>query len=165
LPTIVSNEEKFKELEKFMEDNKDKKGMLIMYLHKAQEMFGYLPKNVMEFISVKTNIPESTIYGVATFYAFFSLKPKGKYEVKVCLGTACYVKGGERLLERFRKELGVKDDEADKDGLFNVKPVRCIGACSMAPAIMIGDDTYGRLTPKSIPDLLDKYKNKEEKND
>lgn len=163
MANLILNDERFKILEDFMEANKDKKGMLIMYLHKAQELFGYLPKNVMEFISVKTNIPESTIYGVATFYAFFSLKPKGKYEIKVCMGTACYVKGGEKLLERFKKELNVKGDEADKDGLFNVKPVRCIGACSMAPAIMIGDDTYGRLTPKNVPELLDLYKNKEEK--
>jgi len=163
LSNLILNDERFKILEDFMEANKDKKGMLIMYLHKAQELFGYLPKNVMEFISVKTNIPESTIYGVATFYAFFSLKPKGKYEIKVCMGTACYVKGGEKLLERFKKELNVKEDEADKNGLFNVKPVRCIGACSMAPAIMIGDDTYGRLTTKNVPELLDLYKNKEEK--
>ncbi len=163
MSNLILNDERFKILEDFMEANKDKKGMLIMYLHKAQELFGYLPKNVMEFISVKTNIPESTIYGVATFYAFFSLKPKGKYEIKVCMGTACYVKGGEKLLERFKKELNVKEDEADKNGLFNVKPVRCIGACSMAPAIMIGDDTYGRLTTKNVPELLDLYKNKEEK--
>jgi len=156
-----TKEELLKELEEYIENHGyDGKGdVLIQVLHKAQELFGYLPADVLELISDRLNVPLSKIYGVVTFYNFFSTRPKGKHQIKVCLGTACYVKGADRILERFLEELKVGLDEPTSDGLFSVHAVRCLGACSMAPVVMVDDkDFYGRLTPDVVPRIISKYR-------
>ncbi|RKX44015.1 MAG: NAD(P)H-dependent oxidoreductase subunit E, partial [Thermotogae bacterium] len=127
--------------------------------HKAQELFGSLPPQVIEFVADKMKIPVSKGHGVVTFYNFFSTKPKGKYQIKVCLGTACYVKGGDKVFERFLEELEVEPEQPTKDGLFSVHPVRCLGACSMAPVVLIGErDFYGKVTPDMVPRIIAKYR-------
>jgi len=131
---------------------------LIEILRQAQEIFGFLPIEVQEFIATELNIPLSKIYGVVTFYNFFSMKPKGKYIINVCLGTACYVKGASRIVSMFEDVLSVKLGETTSDNLFTLSSVRCVGACSLAPVIVIGEDTYGRLdTKKQIEDIIHKY--------
>ncbi|BBJ27951.1 NADH-quinone oxidoreductase subunit NuoE family protein [Athalassotoga saccharophila] len=155
---------KFAELDEFIDNLPDKKGMLIGVLHKAQEIFGYLPAEVQHHIAQKLDIPESTVFGVVTFYSFFTMKPRGKYQIKVCLGTACYVKGGQKISDRVKEELGVTGDEPTSDGLFSVQEVRCLGACSMAPVMLVGErDFYGRLTPDKIPQIIESYRRKENK--
>jgi len=131
---------------------------LIEILRQAQEIFGFLPIEVQEYIATELNIPLSKIYGVVTFYNFFSMKPKGKYIINVCLGTACYVKGASRIVSMFEDVLSVKLGETTSDNLFTLSSVRCVGACSLAPVIVIGEDTYGRLdTKKQIEDIIHKY--------
>ncbi len=155
---------KFAELDEFIDTLPDKKGMLIGVLHRAQEIFGYLPAEVQHHVAEKLDIPESTVFGVVTFYSFFTMKPRGKYQIKVCLGTACYVKGGQKISDRVKEELGVTGDEPTSDGLFSVQEVRCLGACSMAPVMLIGErDFYGRLTPDKIPQIIESYRRKENK--
>jgi len=159
LETCEKHIELYKELDKYIENLKGKKGVLINVLHKAQELFGWLPSEVQEYIAEKLNVSPSTVYGVVTFYNFFSTKPKGKNQVKICLGTACYVKGADRVMERFLSELGVSEGEVTKDGKFSVHGVRCLGACSMAPVVLIGEkDFYGKVTPDMVPKIIKKYK-------
>ncbi len=164
MPTILEADTRFKELDDYIDSVKIKKGMLIGVLHKAQGLFGYLPKEVQHHVAEKLHIPESNVYGVVTFYSFFTMKPRGKYPIKLCMGTACYVKGGNKLLGRLREELGVKGDEPTEDGLFSLSEVRCLGACSMAPVVLVGErDFHGRVTPDMIPQILNSYRQKEEK--
>ncbi|MDN5324471.1 MAG: NADH-quinone oxidoreductase subunit [Thermosipho sp. (in: thermotogales)] len=159
METCEKHIELYKELDKYIENLKGKKGILINVLHKAQELFGWLPSEVQEYIAEKLNVSPSTVYGVVTFYNFFSTKPKGKNQVKICLGTACYVKGADRVMERFLSELGVSEGEVTKDGKFSVHGVRCLGACSMAPVVLIGEkDFYGKVTPDMVPKIIKKYK-------
>lgn len=166
MPVILETDSRFKKLDDYINSVKEKRGMLIGVLHKAQEIFGYLPKEVQSHIAKKLGVPESTVYGVVTFYSFFTMEPRGKYQIKVCMGTACYVKGGNKLLERLREELGVKGSEPTKDGLFSIHEVRCLGACSMAPVVLVGErDFYGRVTPDKIPHILNSYRKKEVKDD
>jgi len=151
--------ELYKELDAYIEELKGKKGILINVLHKAQELFGWLPQEVQDHVAKKLNIPPSVVYGVVTFYNFFSTKPKGKHQIKICLGTACYVKGADRVMERFLSELGVEESEVTKDGKFSVHGVRCLGACSMAPVVLVGEkDFYGKVTPDMVPGIIKKYK-------
>jgi len=156
---MVADKEKLSKLDEYIDTLKNKNGILINVLHKAQEIFGYLPDKVIDHIADRLNLPPSKIFGVVTFYNFFSRKPKGKYQVKICLGTACYVKGAGKILERFLEELGVQPEEVTQDGLFSVHPVRCLGACSMAPVVLVGErDFYGRLTPSDVPTIIKKYR-------
>ncbi len=160
MPDVCTTGERlFKELDSYIESIGAKPDKLISVLQKAQELFGYLSPEVQEHIAETLKIPVSQVYGVVTFYNFFSTKPKGKIQIKVCLGTACYVKGADRVLERFLEELQVQPEEPTKDGLFSVHPVRCLGACSMAPVILIGEkDFYGKLKPDMVPRIIAKYK-------
>ncbi|WP_448374476.1 NADH-quinone oxidoreductase subunit NuoE family protein [Fervidobacterium sp.] len=153
------HKELYEELDAYIEEVKDKPGILIGVLHKAQELFGWLPQEVQEHIAEKLNVPVSEVFGVVTFYNFFATKPKGKNQIKVCLGTACYVKGGDRVMERFLEELGVKAEEVTEDGLFSVHAVRCLGACSMAPVVLIGEkDFYGKVTPDMVSKIIAAYR-------
>lgn len=136
---------------------KDEPGALMPILQKAQDIYGYLPIEVQTMISDETGIPMEKIYGVATFYAQFSLEPKGKYRISVCLGTACYVKGAQEVYDKLKELLGVGDGGCTPDGKFSLDSCRCIGACGLAPVMMINDDVYGRLTPDMLQDILDKY--------
>lgn len=136
---------------------KDQKGSLMPIMQEAQEIYGYLPYQVQKIISDNTGIPLEKIYGVATFYAQFSMSPKGKYVVSVCLGTACYVKGSGDILDEVEKQLGIKDGECTEDGKFSIETCRCVGACGLAPVMIVGGDVYGKMTPDKVKDILAKY--------
>ncbi len=130
---------------------------LISVLHRVQEHYGFLGREQMDAVAQLMGIPTATITGVATFYHYFRLRPSGKHIIRVCLGTACYVKGAERILDRLKQELGVDIGETTGDGRFSLEESRCVGACGLAPVIMIGDEVYGQMTPDKIPALLEKY--------
>ncbi len=151
-------DEKESKLQEIIEKYKDSKGALIPVLHEAQEVYGYLPMNVQKKISESLNVPLSEIYGVVTFYTQFSLKPKGKFKINVCMGTACYVKGSNLILEKLQEKLGIHVGDCTEDGKFSLDACRCIGACGLAPVIMINEDVYGRLTSDDIEKILEKYK-------
>jgi NADP-reducing hydrogenase subunit HndA len=151
-------DERTQRLQDIIEKNKNVKGALIPVLHEAQELYGYLPMSVQKVISEGLDIPLSEIYGVVTFYTQFSLKPKGKYQVQVCMGTACYVKGANLILDKMKEKLGIHVGDCTEDGKFSLDACRCIGACGLAPVIMINEDVYGRLTPDEVESIIDKYK-------
>ena len=133
------------------------KSQLMAVMQEAQEIYGYLPYEVQKIIAEGLDVPMEKVYGVATFYAQFSLSPKGKYNISVCLGTACYVKGAGEVLDKICEILGVQPGECSADGTFSVEACRCIGACGLAPVMTINDEVYGRLTADMIPDILAKY--------
>jgi len=140
-------------------ERKETQNPLIEVLRSAQEIFGYLPVEVQEFVAAEMDIPISKIYGVVTFYNFFSMKPRGKYVVNVCLGTACYVKGAAKVVANMEELLGIKMGETTADKLFTLSAIRCVGACSLAPVIVIGEDTFGRIDTKAqVVDIIQKYK-------
>ncbi len=138
-------------------------GELIPLLQSAQEHFGYIPRRAIKYISGVTNTPESTIYGVITFYSQFRLQPMGKYQIRLCAGTACHVAGAPTLLDTLRDELGVEEDGTTEDGLFTLFTVACLGCCSLAPAIMINNDTFGRVTPAEARKIIRKIRREENK--
>ena len=133
-------------------------GELINILHKTQEAFGYLPAEVQQVIAKELNISEAKVYGVVTFYAFFTMKPKGKHKISVCMGTACYVRGAEKVVDELKKELNINVGEITHDGKFSLDCLRCVGACGLAPVMLIGDKVYGRIEPKEIKGILESYK-------
>ena len=137
--------------------NKDLPGALLPVLHEAQEIYGYLPIEVQRMVADGLGISLSEVYGVATFYSRFSLTPKGKHKISVCLGTACYVKGADKVLAEVEKKLGIKSGECTPDGLFSIDSCRCVGACGLAPVMMVDEEVYGKLTPQSVAKILDKY--------
>lgn len=130
---------------------------LINILHSTQEHFGYLPAEVQEVISAETGIPVAKIYGVVTFYSFFTMTPKGRHPISICMGTACYVRGAEKVLDEFKKELGLQVGQTSKDGKFSLSSLRCVGACGLAPVVLIGDKTYGRVAPDDVRNILKEY--------
>ncbi|MDF2524509.1 MAG: NADH-quinone oxidoreductase, subunit [Clostridiales bacterium] len=144
-------------LQEVIEKYRDTRGALIPVLHEAQNLYGYLPASVQKKIAEGLNIPLAEIYGVVTFYTQFSLKPKGKFKVNVCLGTACYVKGAGKILDRFKEKLGIGVGECTEDGKFSLDACRCIGACGLSPVITVNDDVYGRLTEEDVEGILEKY--------
>ena len=131
---------------------------LMMILSDIQKEYGYIPLEVQELVSEKTGISVAEIYGVVTFYSFFSLTPKGKYVIGVCLGTACYVKGAQQVLDKFSEIIGIKPGETSKDGLFTLDALRCIGACGIAPAVTINGKVYPKLTVDAVPKIIEEYK-------
>lgn len=145
-------------LQEIIEKHKHMKGALIPVLHEAQELYGYLPLKVQKAISEGLNIPLTEIYGVVTFYTQFTLKPKGKFNIQLCMGTACYVKGADKILDKLQEKLGIHVGDSTDDGRFSLEACRCIGACGLAPVMMINEDVYGRLTPDLIEGILEKYK-------
>ena len=136
---------------------KDERGALMPILQKAQDIYGYLPIEVQTMIADECGIPLEKVYGVATFYSQFSLYPKGKYKISVCLGTACYVKGSGDIYNKLQELLGIEGGQCTPDGKFSLDACRCIGACGLAPVLTINDDVYGRLTADEIADVLAKY--------
>jgi len=146
------------ELISFIEEWKVKPGGLIMILHKTQEIFGYISRDAAGKLAHITGIPLARVYGVVTFYHFFKTTKPGKHRVSVCLGTACYLKGGQDLLDESRKLLGIGPDEVTGDGLFSVDPVRCVGCCGLAPLVTVGTETYGKLTKAMLPSIFERYK-------
>ncbi|MBE7058198.1 MAG: NAD(P)H-dependent oxidoreductase subunit E [Ruminococcaceae bacterium] len=151
------NDEKLAKLQAIIEENKDKQGALIHVLHDAQLIYGYLPIEVQKVIAEGMNIPLAEVYGVVTFYAQFSLKPKGEYKISICLGTACYVKGADLVLDKFKEQLNIEVGDCTEDGKFSLDACRCIGACGLAPVLTVNNDVYGRLVPEDVPGILAKY--------
>ena len=151
------SDEKSRKLMAVIEAEKDNPGSLIRILHEAQEIYGYLPYEVQCRIAEGLDVPVEKVYGVATFYAQFALTPKGKYNISVCLGTACYVKGSQAVLDKLCEELGIEPGECTDDTKFSLEACRCVGACGLAPVMMINDDVYGRLTPDMVKGILAKY--------
>ncbi len=149
--------EQEEELMRVIHEHKEEKGFLMPILQKAQEIYGYLPEEVLEKIATETGVPMAEIYGVVTFYSQFALNPKGKYKISVCLGTACYVKGSGAVYNRLQQKLGIQGGECTPDGKFSLEACRCIGACGLAPVITVNDDVYGRLEVDDIDDILAKY--------
>lgn len=137
---------------------------LMMILSDIQKEYGYIPLEVQELVSARTGISVAEIYGVVTFYSFFSLTPKGKYVIGVCLGTACYVKGAGQVLDKFSEIIGIKPGETSKDGLFTLDALRCIGACGIAPAVTINGKVYPKVTVDAIPKIVEEYKSMEANN-
>lgn len=147
--------------EALIEKYRGKPGALIPVLHEAQNIYGYLPETVLHDIAKGLDMSEAEVYGVATFYSQFSLEKKGKYRVNVCLGTACYVKGAQDILDKFKLRLMIDVGECTDDGLFSLEACRCVGACGLAPVATINGDVYGRLTPEMVDDILDSYEARE----
>lgn len=154
----IKSDECYEELKIYIDSLPTKKGELISVLHRAQEIFGYLPFEVQEYISKAMDITMSEIYGVITFYSFFALEPKGEHPINVCMGTACYVNGAELILEEVKRELGIRVGELSRDGKFSIDVLRCIGACGMAPVVTIGHKTFGRLKVEDIKGILKEYR-------
>ena len=149
---------RFEELKRFIESLKGTQGITMPVLQEAQRLFGYLPLEVQKFISDNTGIPVAELYGVATFYSQFSITPKGRHEIGVCLGTACYVRGAQKVLDTLRDELKVEVGGTTADGKFTLEATRCLGCCGLAPVMMIDGQVYGKLDDVSvIPDILKKY--------
>jgi NADH-quinone oxidoreductase E subunit len=148
---------KLNKIEEMLKKYKGQKGVLLQALQEAQGIMGYLPIEVQKMVAEALNITLSEVYSTITFYSFFSLKPRGKYQIRVCLGTACYVRGAEKVLDRLKTELGIEVGETTDDAKYSLDACRCIGACGLAPAIIINDEVYGRLTADKIPDILKKF--------
>ena len=151
-------DEQLKELNAVIESARNTPGCLMHVLQEAQRIYGFLPLEVQKTIAQGLGISLSEVYGVATFYSQFSLTPKGKNRISVCLGTACYVKGSDKILEEIEKQLNIKCGECTKDGLFSIDSCRCVGACGLAPVMMINDEVYGKLTPDMVKGILDSYR-------
>ncbi len=152
---------RYDELKLYIDSLRDKphfESYLIAVLHRAQELFGYLSEETMNYVSCDMNIPTAQIWGVATFYHFFNLTKQGKHTVSVCMGTACYVKGAADVLETLKKELGVEIGETSDDGIFTLGEARCVGACGLAPVMMIDDEIYGDLTADKVISIIKKYR-------
>lgn len=136
-------------------------GELINVLHQTQEHFGYLPAEIQEVISWELNVSAAKVYGVVTFYSYFTMTPKGRYPVSVCTGTACYVRGAENVLEEIKKHLDLQVGETSDDGKYSLSCLRCVGACGLAPVVLVGDKTYGRVAPDDVKGIIDEYKDKD----
>ncbi|MBQ6529073.1 MAG: NADH-quinone oxidoreductase subunit NuoE, partial [Clostridia bacterium] len=155
---MPDNKEKFEQLNQVIEELKDQPGALMPILQHAQNIFGCVSMDVQKVIADALGVTLSEVYGVATFYSQFKLKPSGKYVVSVCLGTACYVKGSQKVLEKLSEELKIPVGDTTDDGLFTLSATRCLGACGLAPVMTINDEVYGRLTPDQIPAIIAKYR-------
>ena len=145
------------QLKAVIAENCDDKSKLMAVMQEAQGIYGYLPREVQVMIAEGMNVPLEKVYGVATFYAQFSLSPKGKYNISVCLGTACYVKGAQQLVDKLEEMLGISAGECTEDGKYSLEACRCIGACGLAPVLTVNEDVYGRLVADDIPGILAKY--------
>lgn len=153
----LSEEEKIQYIDDVMADYEYKESSLIQILHIAQNLYGYLPIEVQEHIAEKMNLPLSRVSGVISFYALFTTEPKGDYVIKVCLGTACYVRGGKKIIERVKSLLGIEIGETTEDKKFSLEITRCIGACGLAPAIAINEKVFMQVNPDKLLDILDEF--------
>lgn len=154
--------EQYEAVARVIEQYRQKPGSLIMVLHAAQEIFGYLPMELQQFIADGMDIPVSEVCGVVSFYSFFSTQKRGKHTIRMCQGTACYVRGGKKVVEAIKKELGVEVGGTTADGQFTFEIVRCIGSCGLAPAMMVDDDVYKQVTPTKLRGILAHYTEQDE---
>lgn len=154
---MKTNQEMFDELHEFIASLDNNPAELIAILHSAQSIFGYLPMKVQSFIANELGINVSKVYGVVTFYSFFTMVPKGQYVINICLGTACFVRGSGKLLEKCEELLKIKNGETTPDGKFTLTTLRCVGACGLAPVMQINDKTYGNITADDVEKILSSY--------
>ena len=157
----LRNKKLFEQLDTFIDSLETKDGSLIQVLHHAQGIFVYLPKEVQLYISEKLNIAPAKVYGVVSFYSYFTTEPRGKYKISVCLGTVCFVKGSDKILSEFEKQLGIKAGQTSKDLLFSLDGLRCVGACGLAPVVVVNGKVYGQFKLDQVGELLDYYKSLE----
>ena len=156
---IKLSEKKLQELKEVCKSFNNDKGELINVLHKAQSLFGYLPAELQEVVAKELNVSVAHVYGVVTFYSFFTMTPKGEHPISICLGTACYVRGAEKVLEEFKKELKIQVGETSGDGKFSLSCLRCVGACGLAPVVMVGEKVFGRVSPEGVQDIIAEFSN------
>ena len=154
----ILKEQGFRELEEFIDKLETKEGSLIAVLHKAQNIFGYLPKEVQEFIAEHLDESLAHVYGVVSFYSYFTMVPKGEHPISVCMGTACYVRGADKVLEEFQNRLKIKSGETTLDGKFSIDALRCVGACGIAPVVLVGEKVYKKVEVKEVKKIIDEYK-------
>jgi NADP-reducing hydrogenase subunit HndA len=154
---IKLNQEKLSQLQGICKEFNNEKGELINVLHKAQHIFGYLPAEVQEVIAKELKTSAAHVYGVVTFYSFFTMTPKGEHPISICMGTACYVRGAEKVLDEFKRILKVKVGETTPDGKFSLSCLRCVGACGLAPVVMVGEKVFGRVSPDGVKDIIEEY--------
>jgi NADH:ubiquinone oxidoreductase subunit E len=159
--TVTATTEKFSEIANIIDLYKDKEGSLIQVLHQSQELYGYLPLELQSFIADGMGLSLSEVSGVVTFYSFFSTKPRGKHTIRICMGTACYVRGGKKLVDTLQEMLNLKIGDTTEDGMFTFEVARCIGACGLAPAIMVDDTVYKQVNPNKLKAILADYRKKE----
>lgn len=157
MANIKIPESKIEELRGICKKFNNDRGELINVLHGAQELFGYLPAEVQELVAEELNVSVAHVYGVVTFYSFFSMLPKGRHPISICMGTACYVRGAEKVLEEFKRLLKVKVGETTDDGKFSLSCLRCVGACGLAPVVTIGERVYGRVAAEDVKKILGDY--------
>lgn len=148
---------RFKELSDFISSLKDKEGALIEVLHFAQDTYGYIGEETQEFIAKELNIPKSKVYGVISFYSYFTTEAKGENVISVCTGTACFVRGADEILEEFKKTLKINPGETTSDGKFTLNTLRCVGACGLAPVVSVGDKLYGRFKKEDVAKIIMEY--------
>jgi len=158
MANIKLNEQKLTELKDICKSFNNEKGELINVLHKVQSVFGYLPAEVQEVVAKELNTSVAQVYGVVTFYSFFTMIPRGEHPISICLGTACYVRGAEKVLDEFRRSLKIQVGETTPDGKFSLSCLRCVGACGLAPVVLIGDKVYGRVAPDGVKAILAEFK-------
>jgi len=155
---FAGTQEQEQQLKEAIAKHKDQKGALMPVIQEAQRIYGYMPEEVQKMVAEGMGVSLSEIYGIVTFYSQFSLTPKGKNKIVICMGTACYVLGAGQILERFERELGIKDGECTEDMLFSLDGARCVGACGLAPVISVNEDVYGKITEAMVPEILSNYK-------
>ena len=158
---ICLPQERINQIKEICRKFNNDRGELINVLHQTQGALGYLPKEVQELIAIELGITAAEVYGVVSFYSFFTMTPKGKYPISICMGTACYVRGAEKVLDEFKKQLGIEVGATTEDGLFSLDSLRCVGACGLAPVAMVGEKVYGRLTTGDVQNILKEYYDKE----
>lgn len=158
MANIKLNEDKLNELKDICKSFNNEKGELINVLHKVQSVFGYLPAEVQEVVAKELNTSVAQVYGVVTFYSFFTMIPRGEHPISICLGTACYVRGAEKVLDEFKRSLKIQVGETTSDGKFSLSCLRCVGACGLAPVVLIGDKVFGRVAPDGVKAILEEFK-------
>jgi NADH-quinone oxidoreductase subunit E/NADP-reducing hydrogenase subunit HndA len=150
---------KVEQLKEICRSFNNDKGELINVLHKTQELFGYLPAEVQEVVAKELNTSVAHVYGVVSFYSFFTMNPKGQFPISICMGTACYVRGAEKVLDEFRRNLKIQVGESTPDGRFSLSCLRCVGACGLAPVVLVGEKVYGRVAAEDVKNILAEYNN------
>ncbi|MCK5169976.1 MAG: NADH-quinone oxidoreductase subunit NuoE [Bacteroidales bacterium] len=154
---VKVKEKDLKKIQEICKSFNNKPGELINVLHKTQEHFGYLPAEVQEFVAQELDMSVAKVYGVVTFYSFFTMLPKGKFHISICTGTACYVRGADNVLQEFKRQLEIEVGETTDDGKYSLSCLRCVGACGLAPVVLVGDKTYGRVSPEGVKEILAEY--------
>lgn len=153
---LEKNAEKIQELKQFIDSIEEKEGCLISVLHEAQHIFGFLPKELQLYVAQELNLSAAKVYGVVSFYSFFTMEPKGEHAIDVCLGTACFVRGADKVLAKLEELTGIKAGQTSADGKYSITSLRCVGACGLAPVVIIDGEVYGRLKAEDMPGILEK---------